>query len=92
MDQEGQLWISMKFSDDDQIKIIIEDNGYKSVDLSKLNDMLLDGVHTDEGFGIKNVNKRIRLHFGNSYGLSYEMRAEGGTRAIITIPATKEES
>jgi two-component system sensor histidine kinase YesM len=92
MDQEGQLWISMKISEDGQIIIMIEDNGYKSVDLSKLNDMLLDGVHSDEGFGIKNVNKRIRLHFGNGYGLSYEMRAEGGTRAIIIIPAPKEES
>jgi two-component system sensor histidine kinase YesM len=90
MEHEGQLWISIKMHDE-QIKIIIEDNGYKSTDLSKLNH-ILDGIHPDEGFGIKNVNKRIKLHFGNSFGLSYELRPEGGTRAIIIIPATKEES
>jgi two-component system sensor histidine kinase YesM len=90
MEQEGQLWISIQ-TVDGNIKIIIEDNGYKATDLSKLND-ILEGVHPDEGFGIKNVNKRIKLHFGNSFGLSYESRREGGTRAIIIIPATKEES
>jgi two-component system sensor histidine kinase YesM len=90
MDQDGQLWISIE-TFDENIKIVIEDNGYKTTDLSKLNDILM-GDHPDEGFGIKNVNKRIKLHFGNSFGLSYEIRPEGGTRAIIIIPVTKEES
>jgi two-component system sensor histidine kinase YesM len=89
MQQDGQLWISIRGLDG-MLKIVIEDNGYKIPDLKKLNDILL-GVHPNEGYGIKNVNKRIKLHFGVSYGLSFELRPEGGTRVIIIIPATVED-
>jgi two-component system sensor histidine kinase YesM len=90
MELDGQLWISIKIVDE-KLKILIDDNGYKSTDITKLN-KILDHTHPNEGFGIKNVNKRIKLHFGNSFGLNYELRAEGGTRAIIIIPITLEES
>jgi two-component system sensor histidine kinase YesM len=90
MEQDGQLWISIK-TYEGQLKIVIEDNGYKLTDLSKLNH-ILDGVLPNAGFGIMNVNKRIKLHFGDSFGLCYEIRPEGGTRAIILIPAITGES
>jgi two-component system sensor histidine kinase YesM len=90
MEQDGQLWISIK-TYEGQLKIVIEDNGYKLTNLSKLNH-ILDGVLPNAGFGIMNVNKRIKLHFGDSFGLCYEIRPEGGTRAIILIPAITGES
>jgi two-component system sensor histidine kinase YesM len=90
MEQDGQLWISIKTADN-VLKITVEDNGYKLTDISKLTKILMD-IHPNEGFGIKNVNKRIKLHFGESFGLSYESREAGGTRAIIIIPITSEES
>jgi two-component system sensor histidine kinase YesM len=90
MEQDGQLWISLK-TYEGRLKIVIEDNGYKLTDISRLND-ILDGVLPHAGFGIMNVNKRIKLHFGDSFGLCYEIRPEGGTRAIILIPAITGES
>lgn len=38
------------------------------------------------GFGIKNVDQRIRLYCGNSYGLSFESQAGGGTVVTVTLP------
>ncbi|WP_227013798.1 sensor histidine kinase [Paenibacillus psychroresistens] len=89
MEQDGELWISIKMLAN-KICIKIEDNGYKSTDISRLN-LVLEGVVPYEGFGIKNVNKRIQLHFGTNYGLSYEIRDGGGVRAIINIPPILEE-
>jgi two-component system, sensor histidine kinase YesM len=89
MEQDGELWIVIK-TIDGKVEIFIEDNGYKAADMSKLN-AILDGNERNAGYGILNVNKRIKLHFGNSFGLSYELRPEGGTRAMIIIPATTEE-
>jgi two-component system, sensor histidine kinase YesM len=89
MEQDGQLWVSIK-TVDNELKIVVEDNGYKLTDISKLTKILTD-IHPNEGYGIINVNKRIKLHFGESFGLSYELREAGGTRAIIIIPITSEE-
>jgi two-component system sensor histidine kinase YesM len=90
MEQEGELWIVIK-TFDGIVEIVVEDNGYKAADMSKLN-AILEGSERNTGYGILNVNKRIKLHFGNSFGLSYEIRPEGGTRAKIIIPATTEET
>jgi two-component system sensor histidine kinase YesM len=89
MDKEGQLWVSIRM-EEENIKISIEDNGFKTVDLSKFNE-ILNGVRSNEGFGIQNVNRRIKLHYGEVYGLSFECRPEGGTRAILTLPTILEE-
>lgn len=37
-------------------------------------------------YGIKNVNERIGIFFGNEYGLKYESDYGVGTTAILTIP------
>jgi len=39
-----------------------------------------------DGYGIYNVNERIRLEYGEAWGLRYERRAGGGLRAEIRIP------
>lgn len=39
------------------------------------------------GYGIKNINERIVLHYGGSYGLSFESTLNSGTKVFIRIPA-----
>jgi two-component system sensor histidine kinase YesM len=90
MDEDGHLWISVEISQN-QVHIRVEDNGYRQVDVSRMNDIVC-GLRPQEGFGIRNVHKRIKLHFGDAYGLSFEPRTGGGLRTILTIPATSEES
>jgi len=38
------------------------------------------------GIAVKNVNERIRLHFGNQYGLSYSSIKGKGTIATLVLP------
>lgn len=38
------------------------------------------------GYGIYNVNERLRLEYGPGFGLRYSPRPGGGTRAEIVIP------
>ena len=45
------------------------------------------------GYGIKNINFRIKLCFGEEYGVRYESVLGKGTTAFILIPAmTMEEA
>ena len=39
------------------------------------------------GIGVKNVNERIRLYFGEQYGLSIESEPDEGTTIRIHLPA-----
>jgi two-component system sensor histidine kinase YesM len=36
--------------------------------------------------GIKNIHDRIRLFFGENYGISFESKQGEYTRAILTMP------
>jgi two-component system sensor histidine kinase YesM len=41
---------------------------------------------TSIGYGIRNVNERIKLHFGKQYGVSIRSRIGEGTTVRITLP------
>jgi len=44
------------------------------------------------GFGLANVNKRIKLNYGNMYGLEIQSKKGEGTDTIIRIPARLAEN
>lgn len=44
-----------------------------------------------EGYGIFNVNERVRLYFGPQYGLALESEFGRGCRATVTLPCIQEE-
>ena len=43
------------------------------------------------GIGVRNVNERIKLRFGNAYGLSYTSEVGVGTTVEYTLPYILEE-
>jgi len=49
------------------------------------------GTDCEAGYGIYNVNERIRLFYGNDYGLYYESSFGHWTKAVLRIPAMSEE-
>lgn len=76
------------------IRLIVWDNGIgiPKEKLAMINQSLKNGVNsTGEGYGIYNVNERIRLYYGSEYGLSYESEAGSFTKAVLTIPAQHQE-
>lgn len=40
-----------------------------------------------DGYGVKNIHKRIQLFFGSQYGLHYESKPGTGTIATLKLPA-----
>ncbi|MDO4324884.1 MAG: sensor histidine kinase [bacterium] len=57
--------------------------------LESINASLSRGeIDRNEGYGIYNVNERILLYYGESYGLRYESEEGKWTKAILTIPFT----
>ena len=42
------------------------------------------------GFGLFNVNERIRLNYGHEYGLKIESAYGKGTCIWVTVPAVKK--
>lgn len=72
----------------------VRDNGVgiSPQQLSQMNERLRKGIrNTQDGYGIYNVNERIGLYYGPSYGLSYESREGAYTKAILTIPMEEQE-
>lgn len=72
---------------EDTIRITVTDNalGMRQEQLSEVREQLADpGV---KKAGIYNVHARIKLHFGEAYGLDIESRYGEGTRVTIQLPA-----
>ena len=49
------------------------------------------GTDCEAGYGIYNVNERIRLFYGKEYGLHYESSFGHWTKAVLRIPAMPGE-
>jgi two-component system sensor histidine kinase YesM len=90
MDNEGRISISVQ-KNGGLIEITVADNGYKAVDLEKIRN-ILNNNGGQMGYGITNVQKRIKLQFGEPYGLTYSQRPEGGTKVTLVMPAIVDES
>jgi two-component system sensor histidine kinase YesM len=88
----GTIWVRARKKDHNQVLLEVQDNGigctpYKLAKIQeRLDDESYEISHEDEGFGLANVNKRIKLYYGNQYGLSIESQYQEGTRVTVTIP------
>lgn len=81
---EGEIKMEGRLSEDDII-FIISDNG-SGLDSKSMNECLKENRSDfQSGYGIKNVNARIKMRFGQEYGLTY-LTVEKGTSVQIKIP------
>ena len=65
----------------------VSDNG-THCPAQRLNDYLSGAKMqvSGEGVGVRNVHERIRLQYGEGYGLRYEQNEQGGLTAVVTLP------
>jgi sensor histidine kinase YesM len=95
LDEQG-LIVIRGYSADDQIIICIEDNGagMDSEQLIRMNEKLQGPIVEKEevpesirqGVGLLNVNTRIKITFGQEYGLSCHALLPRGLSVQITLP------
>ncbi|NHN29134.1 cache domain-containing sensor histidine kinase [Paenibacillus agricola] len=92
MVDKGHICISARVKEQ-QVIFEVRDNGL-GISPERLALILSGETKSDEGSGVgfKNVHERIRLTFGEPYGLQVESVLEEGTLVKLTIPFIGEES
>ncbi len=86
---EGRIVIKA-YKDNDSIVFSISDNGVGMTE-EQVSSILHKELTDSKGIGVKNVNDRIQIYFGEEYGIVVESKLDVGTMITIRIPATKEE-
>jgi two-component system sensor histidine kinase YesM len=86
---EQELIVIKGFRYDNVLKITVTDNGV-GIPAEKLSRLITSGQedrkHSFSGIGINNVNDRIRMYFGPSYGLQIESVPNLYTTVELTVP------
>lgn len=95
--QGGTITIRIRRKGMDEVLIEVEDNGigFTPEKLAQLRAELEDDagdMKLESGFGIGNVNKRIRLYYGKPYGVSVQSEYSTGTLVTLVIPAKMESA
>ncbi|SDJ77912.1 cache domain-containing sensor histidine kinase [Sediminibacillus albus] len=70
----------------ENLQITVEDNG-PGIDESKLEGIYRGKIKSkSSGIGLNNINERIKLMFGDTYGVNIESRLGAGTKVKILLP------
>lgn len=72
-------------SDGDEILFVIDDNGI-GMSKEKCQEILEKDSGNSSGVGIKNVNDRIKIYFGEKYGITIASEEDVGTSVTIRMP------
>lgn len=81
------------YLEEEKLILTIEDNGNGMTrqQIERIMHEKTEKQRHFNGIGIPNVMERIRLFFGEEYGLRYESEVGKFTRAIFTLPIIREE-
>lgn len=90
MVDEGMIKIGIH-QDPNRIIFTVEDNGVGMTE-EQCREVLKKEPGDRAGIGIKNVNDRIKIYFGDEYGLTIESELDVGTCVTITMPKVTERS
>ena len=91
MDGDGQILVQ-GYEQENDIYIDVIDNG-NGMPLEIVEHLLTDGKYERKrgsGIGLKNVDQRIKLYFGQDYGLEIKSEPDVGTRIRIHLPKKLE--
>lgn len=86
LQEKGEIRITASI-EDENVVFRVMDNGY-GIKPKELKDIKLHESTSEHGsgVGIKNVDERIKLCYGNEYGIEIESELDVGTAVIIHIP------
>ncbi|HEX3028921.1 MAG TPA: sensor histidine kinase [Clostridia bacterium] len=93
----GNIKVTGRRTENANLIFEVEDNGI-GIEQNKLREIQRelengdDLIINDSGFGLYNVQKRIKLYYGKQYGLKMESEHLKWTKVTITIPIRSEIS
>lgn len=90
-DGDGMIQVN-GYRKDGDIYIDVIDNGI-GMPPEQVEHLLSDGQYVRKrgsGVGLRNVDQRIKLYFGNEYGLIIESEPDEGTKVSIHLPEIRE--
>ncbi|GIK39851.1 MAG: histidine kinase [Chloroflexota bacterium] len=88
----GTITVRARRTDQNVVLLEVQDDGvgftsYKLAQIQQeINNDSEEIALKESGFGLENVNKRIKLFYGKQYGLSIDSHYLEGTRVTVTIP------
>jgi two-component system sensor histidine kinase YesM len=93
-DEHGTLKIVGIITNGDiEIQIIDDGVGMNIQDVEKINNsfkseqgLQQDDIYSKRSIGLSNINARIKLHYGNKYGLKIYSIENEGTRVVVKLP------
>lgn len=93
MVDEGEILVKVKQADDNDndILIIVSDNGVGMTE-EQCRKVLKKDRSDSGGIGVKNVNDRLKIYFGEGYGLKIESELDVGTTVTVRIPKIESEA
>ena len=86
----GTLYLTA-YKNEDEVIIKVSDTGtgMSQEQIDEMNEQL-SRYEDSFGYGVRNVNKRIELLFGEGYGLNYQKNDSGGVTVVIHLPYQTE--
>lgn len=88
----GTIVVKARSTDQNMVLLEVQDDGvgFTPYKLAQLQAALAEDSgkisKKKSGFGLENVNKRIKLYYGNQYGLTVQSQYRGGTQVTVAIP------
>ena len=90
-ESKGLLIVKGFMKDGNAVLQVIDDGvGMDEETLAHIYDKHKVNYHSN-GVGVYNVQKRLKLYYGENYGITYTSEKGKGTTATITIPGRQEE-
>lgn len=89
------LFLGARLEQDDLLISVYDDGaGIKPEQLKQIRSALEASVssHSSEHVGLINVQHRIRLRYGEPYGITISSAPDEGTRVIVRLPANPERN
>lgn len=84
--KKGKIFIKAGGNEEQvYIDVIDEGAGMTEEEIREINEAVK--VFDEEfGYGVRNVNRRIQLYYGEEYGLTYYLNPGGGVRVRVLLP------
>ena len=92
----GTITVRVRGLGEDRLEVEVEDDGigFTAARLEQIRAAMSDESAElslkESGFGIENVNKRIKLFYGRQYGVTIASADQVGTRVALVIPRSGE--